>query len=91
MTALDQLWRDAESIAEDVLFEQRDSRRGARLQNATERIAEVLLEYKRRGGTETWYARWLECLRSAAIQRARLGQPLGGPGLSMLAERLFIG
>ena len=53
MTIRGQLWRDAESIADDALFELRDPRRGPRLQMATERIAEVLLEYEQRGGTET--------------------------------------
>ena len=82
-------WRDAESIAKDALFELGDPEPGPRLQMATERVAEVLLEHKWRARTETGYAKWRECVYQAAMQMARSGQLPGGPGLSMLSERMF--
>ena len=91
MITQSQLWRDAESIAEDALFELGDSRLGPRLQMATERIAEVLYEYQWRARTETEYARWLECVHRAAMEMVRSGQMPGGARLSMWAERQFVG
>ena len=87
MITRNQTWRDAESIAEDALFELRDPRRGPRLQMATERIEEILLEYKGRTRTETEYTRWLKCVRQAAMEMARSGQLPGGARLSMWSER----
>ena len=91
MTTGSQMWRDAESIAEDALFELGVPRLGPRLQMATERILEVLLVYRRRARTDAEYARWFKCVRWAAIEMARSGRLPVGARLSMLAERRFAG
>ena len=81
--------RDAESIAEDALYELRDMRLGS-IMRTTPRIAEILLEYRWRTRTEAEYANWFECVRQAAIIVARSGQLPGGARLSSLAERLWV-
>lgn len=91
MIARSQTWRDAESIAEEALSQLRDPRRGPRLEMVTERVAEVLSEYRGCSRTETEYARWLECVRRASMEMARSGQLPGGARLSMWSERGFAG
>ena len=90
MITRSQTRRDAESIAEDALCELRDLRRGPRLQMATERIEEILLEYQWRAKAETEYGRWLESVRRASMEMARSGQLPGGARLSMWSERRFV-
>ena len=91
MITQSQIWRDAGTIAEDAFFELGESWLGPRLEMTTERIAEVLFEYQWRARTETEYARWLKCVRRAAMEMVRSGRMPGGARLSMRAERQFVG
>ena len=84
-----QIMRDAEEMAEDAIFESGELPRGARLERASQLIAEILLIGQSRTKTREEYARWRRCVRRAAVFIARNGQPLSGARLQQMTESQF--
>ena len=91
MVSSNRMLSDARDIAEAVLFESGDTRRGARLEMVTERIAEILIQANWRAKTQRDYVRWRQCVHRAAVSLARNGESPGGARLERMAEMQFQG
>ena len=85
------IWEDAKSIAGDVLFEAEEPTWGPRLEMTTERIAEILLQYRWRTKSLRDYQRWRSCVTRAAMEMVRAGRRPGGAELERRSERQFQG
>ena len=84
-----QIWEDAASIAEDVLFELGEPTWGPRLEMTSERIAEIFLQSRWRTRSGEGYQRWRRCVARAVMEMVRSGRRPGGAELERRSERLF--
>ena len=86
-----QILEDARSIAADALFAAGEPTWGPRLEMATERIAEILLQCRWRTRSLRDYQRWRSCVTRAAMEMVRAGRRPGGAELERRAERQYQG
>jgi hypothetical protein len=91
MVSSNRMLSDARAIAEEALFESGETPRGARLEMATERVAEILLQASWRTKTQQDYARWRQCVHRAAVLMAKNGERRGGARLERMAGMQFQG
>ena len=91
MRNYDQIWEDARSITDDVLFEAGEPTWGPRLEMTTERIAEILLQSRWRTKSRQGYQRWRSCVARAAMEMVMSGRRPGGAELERRSERQFQG